>query len=59
VTSIVVTHDRDLAFGIADRIALLHEGGILALGTTAEVRANPHPVARRFLTAEYQPLEDT
>src|SRR5437762_7130906 len=26
VTSLVVTHDRDLAFGIADRIAVMHEG---------------------------------
>src|SRR5947207_2869332 len=33
VTSIVVTHDRDLAFGVADRIALMSEGNILAIGT--------------------------
>src|SRR5450432_3270047 len=32
VTSIVVSHDRDLAFGIADRIAVIHEGRILAIG---------------------------
>src|SRR5678815_1587407 len=29
VTSIVVTHDRDVAFGIADRIAIIHDGAIL------------------------------
>src|SRR2546425_2982659 len=28
VTSIVVTHDRDLAFGVADRIAMMYEGQI-------------------------------
>lgn len=55
VTSVVVTHDRDLAFGIADRIALLHQGEILALGTPAEVRASSHPLAQRFLSAQYQP----
>ena len=32
VTSLVNSHDRDLAFGIADRIAVIHEGQILAVG---------------------------
>jgi hypothetical protein len=36
-TSIVVTHDRDLAFGIADRLALMHEGRIHADGPSAEL----------------------
>jgi len=52
VTSLVVTHDRDLAFGIADRIAFLHQGEILALGTPKEIGANPHPLTHRFLTVE-------
>jgi phospholipid/cholesterol/gamma-HCH transport system ATP-binding protein len=52
VTSLVVTHDRDLAFGIADRIAFLHQGEILALGTPEEIRANPDPLTHRFLTVE-------
>src|SRR5437899_5422292 len=43
VTSIVVTDDRDLAFGIADRIALMADGQILTVGKPAEVRSNPHP----------------
>src|SRR5579862_1516930 len=32
VTSLVVSHDRDLAFGVADRIAVIQEGQILAIG---------------------------
>jgi phospholipid/cholesterol/gamma-HCH transport system ATP-binding protein len=55
VTSIVVSHDRDLAFGIADRLALLHQGRILALGTPDAIRGCPDPVAQRFLTAELNP----
>jgi|SRR5437016_3144801 len=53
VTSFVVTHDRDLAFGIADRIALMAEGQILMVGKPAEVRNNPHPQIQRFLTADF------
>ena len=43
VTSIVVSHDRDLAFGVADRIAMINEGRILAIGTPEEIRRNPDP----------------
>ena len=55
VTSIVVSHDRDLAFGVADRVALMHEGEFVALGTPAEVRASKHPVVQRFLSADFNP----
>jgi phospholipid/cholesterol/gamma-HCH transport system ATP-binding protein len=51
VTSLVVSHDRDLAFGIADRIAVLGEGRLLAIGTPAEVKARPEPAVQRFLNA--------
>lgn len=53
VTSLVVTHDRDLAFGIADRIAVIDAGKILALGTPAEIRASTDPLIRKFLTVEF------
>lgn len=53
VTSIVVTHDRDLAFGIAHRIALINEGEIVSVSSPDEIRANPHPLLRRFLTADF------
>ncbi|HRZ36667.1 MAG TPA: ATP-binding cassette domain-containing protein [Candidatus Paceibacterota bacterium] len=54
VTSIVVTHDRDLAFGIADRIALMHEGELIALGPPDQVKADPHPLVQRFLQADFR-----
>jgi len=53
VTSIVVTHDRDLAFGIADRIAMLIEGEIRAIGTVEEIRNHRDPIIYRFLHAEF------
>jgi len=53
VTSIVVSHDRELAFGIADRIALMNEGQILAVGAPDAVKNNPHPRVQEFLTANF------
>ena len=55
VTSLVVTHDRDLAFGIADRIALMDEGRILIMGTPDEVKRSAEPKVQRFLTADFKP----
>ena len=54
VTSIVVSHDRDLAFGIADRIAIINDGTILFVGTPAQVKANPDPLIQQFITADFK-----
>lgn len=53
VTSVVVTHDRELGFGIAHRMALIADGEIVAMGTPEEVRASDHPTVRRFLSAGF------
>jgi phospholipid/cholesterol/gamma-HCH transport system ATP-binding protein len=50
VTSIVITHDLGAAFMIADRIAMLYKGRIIACGTPDAIRANPHPVLQQLLT---------
>ncbi|MEO8480148.1 MAG: ATP-binding cassette domain-containing protein [Gemmatimonadota bacterium] len=49
VTSLVVTHDLGSAFKIGDRVALLHEGRIQAIGTPDEIRASEDPVVRQFI----------
>jgi phospholipid/cholesterol/gamma-HCH transport system ATP-binding protein len=49
VTSLVVSHDRDLAFGIADRIAVINDGRLLAVGTPAEVKRSPESMVQEFL----------
>jgi len=51
VTSIVVSHDRGLAFSIADRMGLLHQGEFLIVGTPDEVRACSDSMAQKFLNA--------
>jgi phospholipid/cholesterol/gamma-HCH transport system ATP-binding protein len=52
VTSVVVSHDRDLALGIADRIAVINEGRFLAMGKPDEVRQSKEPLVRDFLNAD-------
>jgi phospholipid/cholesterol/gamma-HCH transport system ATP-binding protein len=54
-TSVVVSHDRELAFGIAHRIAMLDDGCIVAIGTPDEIKGNPDPRVQQFLTARIPP----
>ncbi len=49
VTTIVVTHDRALAFSIADRLAIIMDGRICAIGTPAEVKQSKDPAITNFL----------
>jgi len=41
ITLLIIEHDMDVVFTLADRIAVLHYGEILVDGTAAEVRADP------------------
>ena len=49
VTSVVITHDMVSAYKVADRIALLYEGRIVALGTPDEVRNSPNGIVQQFI----------
>jgi phospholipid/cholesterol/gamma-HCH transport system ATP-binding protein len=48
MTVVVVTHELASAFRIADRMAMLYNGSLIATGTQAEMKANPHPRIRQF-----------
>jgi phospholipid/cholesterol/gamma-HCH transport system ATP-binding protein len=50
-TSIVVTHDRALAFSLADRIAMFMDGQVLFIGTPEEVRRHADPRVQDFINA--------
>jgi len=54
VTSLVVSHDRDLAFGIADRIAVIIDGEIVTVGTPDEVKNFNDPRVKGFLHADFK-----
>lgn len=49
VTSIVVSHDRDLALGIADRVGILMGGRLVSLGPPADLRTPSDPRVADFL----------
>jgi phospholipid/cholesterol/gamma-HCH transport system ATP-binding protein len=49
VTSVVVTHEMDSAFRIADRMVLLDRGKFVACGTPAEMRDSSDPLVRQFV----------
>lgn len=49
VTSIVVTHDMTSVYKVADEIAMLHEGKIVAQGTPDEIRSSPSPLVQQFI----------
>jgi phospholipid/cholesterol/gamma-HCH transport system ATP-binding protein len=51
VTSIVVSHDVEETFAIADRIIFIANGNIVAQGTPAEMRASTDPLVHQFFTA--------
>lgn len=49
VTTIVVTHDRSLALGIADRIAIIMDGRIRAIGRPDEIKHSSDSAISNFL----------
>ncbi len=48
LTLLFTEHDMDVVFSIAEKIVVLHQGQVLAVGTPAEIRSNPE-VQRVYL----------
>jgi len=49
ITSVVVTHDMTSARKVGDRIAMLHDGEIIFIGTVPELDATENPIVRQFV----------
>ena len=49
VTSVVVSHDVPSVLRTSDRVAMLHEGKIIAYDAPAAIRSSPDPVVRQFI----------
>ena len=48
-TSVVVTHDMNSAFSVADRIAMIYEGRIIEMGTVDEFKQSSNPKVQQFI----------
>ena len=55
VTLVVVTHELQSAFAIADRMVLIHEGRVLIADEPGVVRQSQDPIVRRFLDRQAVP----
>ena len=49
ITSVVVTHDMQSVFEIADRITMIHKGKIIDVGTPREIRDSRNPFIVQFI----------
>lgn len=50
ITSIVVTHDMNSAYKVADSIAMMYHGKIIAEGSSSEIRDTSHPIVKQFIS---------
>ncbi len=53
-TSVVVTHDRELGLGIANRLGILFDGELLQVGTPDQIRQSSHPLIKKFLGVDFR-----
>jgi phospholipid/cholesterol/gamma-HCH transport system ATP-binding protein len=49
ITSVVVTHDMQSVFEIADRVAMVHKGMVVEVGTPGQIRNSTNPYIQQFI----------
>ena len=49
LTSVVVTHNMESVFRIADRVAMIYKGKILQVGTPDEIKNSQNPITHQFI----------
>ncbi len=52
LTGVVVTHDLDLMFKVADKVVVLFEGRAIYFGPVSELEKSPHPHIQEFLAMD-------
>ena len=58
MTTFIISHDIEAALRIADKIAVLYRGSIVAEGPPDVVKNNPHPFVQAFIKGEEFGHED-
>jgi len=48
-TAVVISHDLSSIYAMADYVAMLFEGAIIAYGTVEEIKRSPNPIVQQFL----------
>jgi len=59
VTGLVVTHDLAAARKVADRVAMLYGGRLIASGTYSDLEHSTHPYVRHFVEGLYEPEQES
>lgn len=58
-TTVIVTHDLNFALYLSDRIAMIHDGRIIEVGTPASLKASVNPVVRNFIYTTTKGIKDS
>lgn len=54
LTSVVVTHNMESIWRIADRVAMLYNGDLLEVGTPDEIRNSKNNIVQQFINGEVE-----
>ena len=54
LTIVIITHDLDLLWQACDRVAVLGEGRVLAIGPMAQLAGHDHPIVRGYFEGPRQ-----
>ena len=57
ITTVIVTHNMESTFEISDRIALLDQGKVRALGSPEQLRASEDPLVRQFVSVLLEDID--
>jgi phospholipid/cholesterol/gamma-HCH transport system ATP-binding protein len=49
LTTIIVSHDLNFALYLSDRVAMMHDGKVIAIGTPDEIKKSQNPIVRNFI----------
>jgi len=52
ITALIVSHEIPGIFKVVNRVAMLHDGKIIATGTPEEIQTNNNPIIQKFLNGE-------
>ncbi|HXX57765.1 MAG TPA: ABC transporter ATP-binding protein [Thermodesulfovibrionales bacterium] len=57
-TGVMISHEIPEIFDVADRVAMLHDGVIVEVGTPGEIKRSSNPVVKQFITGSLEgPIE--